>query len=46
MIKVGIVGVGTVGGSVVKVLRDNIDIIKARSGKEIVPILGVVRDPK
>ena len=44
MIKVGIVGVGTVGSSVVKVLNDNADIIKARSGKEIVPVLGVVKN--
>lgn len=44
MLKVGIIGVGTVGASVAKILQDNSDIISARSGKEIVPILGVVRD--
>jgi len=44
MIKIGIVGVGTVGESVVKILEDNKDIIRARSGKEIVVKSGVVRD--
>lgn len=44
MIKVGIIGVGTVGSHVVKILRENEDIITARTGKKIVPILGVVRD--
>ncbi len=44
MIKVGIIGVGTVGGSVIKVLQKNSDVIKARSGKEIVPVLGVVKN--
>ncbi len=44
MIKVGIIGVGTVGASVVKILQENSDIIKARSGKEIVPVMGIVQD--
>jgi homoserine dehydrogenase len=44
MIKIGIVGVGTVGESVVKILEDNKDIIRARSGKEIVVKTGVVRN--
>jgi homoserine dehydrogenase len=44
MIKIGIVGVGTVGESVVKILEDNKDIITARSGKEIVVKSGVVRN--
>ncbi len=44
MIKVGIIGVGTVGQSVVKILNNNKDIISARCGKEIVAIKGVVRD--
>jgi len=43
MIKVGIIGVGTVGSHVVKILQENEDIITARSGKKIVPILGVVK---
>jgi len=44
MIKIGIVGVGTVGESVVKILEDNKDIIRARSGKEIIVKSGVVRN--
>jgi len=44
MIHVGIIGVGTVGESVAKILRDNRDIISARAGKEIVVKKGVVRD--
>jgi homoserine dehydrogenase len=44
MLKVGIIGVGTVGRRVVQILQENKDIIKARSGKEIVPVLGIVRD--
>jgi homoserine dehydrogenase len=43
MLKIAIVGVGTVGESVVKILEDNKDIITARAGKEIKPVLGVVR---
>ncbi len=44
MIKVGIVGVGTVGSSVVEILQKNRDIITARAGKEIVPVFGVVKN--
>ena len=44
MIKVGIIGVGTVGESVVKILQKNQDIISARAGVKIVPTIGVVRD--
>jgi len=44
MLKVGIIGVGTVGASVAKILKENSDIISARSGKKIVPIIGIVRD--
>ena len=43
MIRVGIIGVGTVGTSVVKVLEKNRDIITARAGKEIRVVKGVVR---
>ncbi len=43
MIKIAIIGVGTVGESVVKILQENRDIITARAGKEIVPVVGVVR---
>jgi homoserine dehydrogenase len=44
MLKIAIVGVGTVGESVVKILEQNKDIITARAGVEIKPVLGVVRD--
>ena len=44
MIKVGIIGVGTVGSSVVNILQENRDIITARAGKEITPVLGVVKN--
>ena len=42
MLRVGIIGVGTVGASVANILRDNKNIITARAGKEIVVTLGVV----
>ena len=42
MLKVGIIGVGTVGTSVANILRDNKNIITARAGVEIVPTIGVV----
>ena len=42
MLKVGIIGVGTVGTSVANILRDNKNIITARAGKEIVATIGVV----
>ena len=42
MLKVGIIGVGTVGTSVCQILEDNKDIITARAGVEIVPVSGVV----
>jgi homoserine dehydrogenase len=44
VIKVGVIGVGTVGTSVVEILRDNADIIKARAGAEIIATKGVVRN--
>ncbi len=44
MIKVGILGVGTVGQSVVKILQENGDIISARAGVKIVPVIGAVKD--
>ena len=46
MLKVGIIGVGTVGASVANILRDNKNIITARAGIEIVPTIGVVSDLK
>ena len=42
MLRVGIIGVGTVGASVANILRDNKNIITARAGIEIVPSIGVV----
>ncbi|MGM0518936.1 MAG: homoserine dehydrogenase [Campylobacterota bacterium] len=42
MLKVGIIGVGTVGSSVANILKDNKDIITARAGVEIEPTIGVV----
>ncbi len=44
MIKVGIIGVGTVGTSVAEILRDNADVISARSGSDIVVKSGVVKN--
>ena len=45
MVKVGIVGLGTVGEAVVRNLQKNKDIIKARAGKEIKVVKGVIREP-
>lgn len=42
MLKIGIIGVGTVGQSVAQILEQNRDIITARSGKEIRAEKGVV----
>ena len=44
MVKIGIVGVGTVGEAVVKNLQKNREIIKARAGKEIKVVKGIVRN--
>ncbi len=44
MLKVGIIGVGTVGTSVCQILEENKDIITARAGVEIVPVAGVVNN--
>ncbi|QOY51885.1 homoserine dehydrogenase [Candidatus Sulfurimonas baltica] len=44
MIKVGIIGVGTVGASVVQILKDNADVISARAGVDIVVKSGVVKN--
>ncbi|MDD5405483.1 MAG: homoserine dehydrogenase [Sulfurovaceae bacterium] len=46
MVKIGILGVGTVGGSVAKILEKNSDIIEARSGKKIVVARGVSKEPR
>ncbi|MDD5212476.1 MAG: homoserine dehydrogenase [Sulfuricurvum sp.] len=44
MIRVGVIGVGTVGRAVVQILEENRSIISARAGDEIVVKSGVVRD--
>ncbi|MBD3797946.1 MAG: homoserine dehydrogenase, partial [Campylobacterales bacterium] len=46
MVKIGILGVGTVGSSVAKILEKNSDIIEARSGKKIVVARGVSKEPR
>jgi len=44
MVKVGILGVGTVGASVARILLENADVIEARAGRKIVPVLGAVKN--
>ena len=44
MIKVGIIGVGTVGTSVAQILKDNSDVISARAGQTIEVKRGVVKN--
>ncbi len=44
MINVGVIGVGVVGSSVVKILTDNQEMITARSGEEIHVKSGVVKN--
>lgn len=44
MVKVGIIGVGTVGTSVAEILRDNADVISARAGVDISVKSGVVKN--
>jgi homoserine dehydrogenase len=44
MVKVGILGVGTVGKSVAQILKDNADVISARAGREIIVKSGVVKN--
>lgn len=44
MIKVGIIGVGTVGTSVAQILRGNADVISARAGVDISVKSGVVKN--
>ena len=43
MLKVGVIGVGTVGSAVVRILEDNKEMITARAGSEVVVKTGVVR---
>ncbi len=42
--RVAILGLGTVGSEVANVLINNRRLITARSGVEITPVIGVVRD--
>lgn len=44
MLKVGIIGVGTVGTSVAQILKDNADVISARAGVDIIVKSGVVKN--
>ena len=44
MLKIAIIGVGTVGSSVANILQENKDIITSRAGCELVPTIGVVTD--
>jgi len=44
MVRVGILGVGTVGTAVARILEANSDIIEARAGKKIVATHGVVKN--
>ena len=41
---VAILGVGTVGEAVARILLKNKKLIAARCGEEIVPVIGVVRN--
>lgn len=43
---VAILGVGVVGKSVIQILQENKDLIKARTGVEIVPKIGIARNIK
>ncbi|AXH08526.1 homoserine dehydrogenase [Malaciobacter halophilus] len=44
MLKIAIIGVGTVGSSVANILKENKEIITARAGRELVPTIGVVNN--
>ena len=44
MVKVGMIGVGTVGTSVAQILKDNADVISARAGQDIIVKSGVVKN--
>ncbi|PAF48036.1 homoserine dehydrogenase [Helicobacter sp. 12S02634-8] len=44
-LNIGIIGVGTVGESVVKILEENREIIRARAGVNLVVKKGVVKNP-
>ncbi|OPX27345.1 MAG: homoserine dehydrogenase [Campylobacteraceae bacterium 4484_166] len=44
MINIGIIGAGTVGSSVIKILKQNKDIIQARAGKSLIIKTAVVKN--
>ena len=44
MVNIAIVGVGTVGCSVAKILEENRDLLNARAGKELKVVKGVVKN--
>ncbi len=46
VLKIGVLGLGTVGGSVVRILKENEGIITARAGKKIEVISGATREPE
>ncbi|MEF3191820.1 MAG: homoserine dehydrogenase, partial [Campylobacterales bacterium] len=43
-LRVGILGVGTVGSAVTRLLVENEEIITARAGRRIIPVLGAVKN--
>lgn len=45
-LRIGVLGLGVVGGAVVKTLQENENIITARAGKKIEVIKGVTREPE
>ncbi|MGE4397919.1 MAG: homoserine dehydrogenase [Campylobacterales bacterium] len=45
-LRIGVLGLGVVGGAVVKILKENESIITARAGKKIEVVKGVTREPE
>ena len=43
--RIGIAGLGTVGGGVLRLLRANADLLTARTGRALIPAAVSVRDP-
>lgn len=46
VLKIGVLGLGTVGGSVVRILKENEGVITARAGKKIEVVSGATREPE
>ena len=44
-LRIGIAGLGTVGGGVLRLLRANADLLAARTGRPLLPTAVAVRDP-